>query len=250
MNNLATRHPMVWIVIPVLVLSCIQAVAAEPKPVKPVIPVERLPVPTGAKVTEAESLLKEVLKDDYQKRTPPDRIALAKRLIQIAGESKADPNLYFASLCEARDVAVSVGEIDLAWSACQSLSQTFAMDEKEQKTAILMTLGRTGVSGEPALKIVQAGRELIDSYAEEYQFEAAVKLLGPLEDLNRRTNDPESIRSFQSRAKEYAHSKPNGSVSSPTSISSKRIQTTPKPHSPWASTTSFQRAIGRRLCQC
>jgi len=202
MLHLATRHRIYWIIIPVLILSGIQAVTGEPKPVKPETSVERLPVPSGAKVQEAESLLKEVLKDDYQKRTALERIALAKRLIQVAGESKADPNLYFASLREARDIAVSAGEIDLAWSACELLSQTFTIDEKEQKTAILMTLSRSGVSGEPALKIVQAGRELLDSFVSESQFEAAVKLLSPLEDLSRRTNDPESIRSFQSRAKE------------------------------------------------
>jgi len=195
-----SRYTLHCILFLLLFLSSIQA--AEPKPVKPAAPTERLPIPTEVKANESENLIKEVLKEEYQKRTAPERIALATRLIQVAGESKADPNLYFAALREAREVAVSAGDIGIAFTACELLSQTFTIDEKEQKTAVLLTLARSALTGELALKFAEAGRELLDAYAADSQFDAAVKLLSPLEDLTRRTNDPEAMKSLQTRAKE------------------------------------------------
>jgi len=197
MTDTIKRHAFSWMSI--VLLSSLHA--AEPKPVKPA-PVERIPVPAEAKAAESENLIKEVLKEEYLKRGVPERIALANRLLQVASESKADPNLYYALLREARDVAVSAGEIDLAFNACDLLSQTFVLDDKELKSAVLLALARTPVTGEPALKFSQAGRELLDAHVAESQFDAAVKLLSPLEDLARRTNDPKAIKSLQLRSKE------------------------------------------------
>ncbi|MCY3022243.1 MAG: LamG domain-containing protein [Planctomycetota bacterium] len=205
----AARREAYWAVLltvcAAVVAGCSRLVlAAEPEPAKTDAKAvaERQPVPAGPKVTDAEKQIREVFKDDYQKRSAAERTALARRLIKLAQESKADPPSCYVALREARDIAASAGDIDAAWAACEQLAETFAVDAGELKTAALSAVARSGVSGEAAAKAFDAGEGLLEQYASESHYDVAVKLLGPLEELARRANNAELAGALQSRARE------------------------------------------------
>ena len=87
---------------------------------------DRLPAPAPDDVAKAEKTVKEIYHDDYAKKKPADRAALATKLIQQAAETKDDPASKFALLKEARDLAVAGSDAATTMKAAEQLAAEFA----------------------------------------------------------------------------------------------------------------------------
>lgn len=176
---------------------------------------KRLPVPPAAALLDSEKQVKDLLKEEYQKKGAAERTDLAKRLLKLAGESKHDAFAYHVALREAKDIAAAAGELDTAFAAVDALAQAFAVDAPGLKVGALTAAVRNVATAEAADKAYATGSDLLDELARDNQFDAALKLVGPLDDLARRANNPEMARTIQARSKdlrtqqtEWARAKP------------------------------------------
>ena len=81
---------------------------------------DRTPAPSTEDAAKAEKLIKELFKADYAKVRTPDRVALAAKLLQQAGETTDDAASRFVLIREARDIAAKAGDSELALKAAGS----------------------------------------------------------------------------------------------------------------------------------
>jgi hypothetical protein len=104
---------------------------------------KKLAVPDAAALKEAEKLVRETFKDDYAKKGPPARIALAKRLLQQGVETKDNDGASYVMLREAADLSALNGEASLALQAVSELAKRFQVNGMEMKSAMLATAAKS-----------------------------------------------------------------------------------------------------------
>lgn len=163
---------------------------------------KRFPVPPAAALADPEKQVKDLFQEDYRKRDPASRAEFAGRLLKLAQESKKDALMYYVLLREARDVALAAGDPDAACAAVDLLAAAFVVDAAGLKVSALSTAARAAATPEAAEKLLDKGLSLLDLLAGDADFDAALKLVTPLEDLARRANNVESARTVQARARD------------------------------------------------
>lgn len=89
---------------------------------------KRSSVPGDAATAKAETAIRQVLKDDYAKKTPADHKALATKLLKLAAETNDDPATRYVMLRDARDLAQGIGDTTLTLQALDSLAKLYAID--------------------------------------------------------------------------------------------------------------------------
>lgn len=105
------------------------AIAAEQRPA----------VPADAAIRKSTSLVNELYKDEFAKaQTPAQKTALAKKLVTVASGTVDDPAGCYVLLVEARQLAVSAGDLDYALSLVDSLGTSFDIDVLETKIETLV----------------------------------------------------------------------------------------------------------------
>ncbi|HEV3028145.1 MAG TPA: hypothetical protein VG457_11265, partial [Planctomycetota bacterium] len=97
---------------------------AEPAPKPPEEPVktaadvtQRAAAPDAVKQRDAEKLVKDLFKDQYAKKAPADRLALAQALLDQAAKSADDPAILWVLFREAQDAAVQACDLQVAFRA-------------------------------------------------------------------------------------------------------------------------------------
>jgi hypothetical protein len=136
------RVAVVGLVASALLIPCALPGAAEEAPApKPNVTAPqkdtRLAPPSAAALGDTEKQIKDIYKDEYQKRAAADRIEFAKKLLKLAQDSKNDPLTFYVALREARDLAASAGDLETAFAAVDILAWTFAVDADELKVGLV-----------------------------------------------------------------------------------------------------------------
>ncbi|MCY2930311.1 MAG: discoidin domain-containing protein [Planctomycetota bacterium] len=89
----------------------------------------RAPVPAAAALKEATKLANEVFRADLAKaKTPPDRAALGKKLLQAGLDEQKDPAGRFTLLGLAGDLAAQGSDVDTALAAAEEQIRCFDVD--------------------------------------------------------------------------------------------------------------------------
>jgi len=103
----SVRLPAEWLRLMVAVVLPVSALAWAEDATKTDVPalVLRYHPPDRAKALEAEKALKERFKEEYQKRTPAERTALASKLLKAGEEAKDDFVAQYVAWREAKDIA-------------------------------------------------------------------------------------------------------------------------------------------------
>src|SRR6187549_3466884 len=102
----------------------------------------RLPVPGSAAQKKAETLLKEIFKDEYGRKAPADRLALARTMMKQASETSDDVAARYVMLRESKDLALQGNDWDLSLKAADAIGKAFEEDVLSMKAAILSTASR------------------------------------------------------------------------------------------------------------
>jgi hypothetical protein len=98
----------------------------------------RLPIPDADTVEQARKQIKTFYKDDYKKKNPVDKLALAKKLLQAGIEAKKKPVEQYVFLQESHELAAEAGDVSTAFSAIDELQKSFEFDDVlELKSAVL-----------------------------------------------------------------------------------------------------------------
>ena len=92
-------------------------------------PVEKLAVPEAAALDKARKELVDVFGTEAKAATTPEKKSeLAKRMMQVAVDSKEDPAVQYALLDNARKLLMTAGEAGEALGAVDSLAALFQLD--------------------------------------------------------------------------------------------------------------------------
>ena len=101
LRALAALAALVWVV-----SHYVPVGADEPQP--------RIPVPGEQAIAEALKLVRNVYQADYAKKKSAEQVEFAKKLLLAAVETKDDPTARYVMYCEARDLAIKAGDVNLA----------------------------------------------------------------------------------------------------------------------------------------
>lgn len=89
----------------------------------------RLPTPDAPAQATAERLMRDVLHDDFAQATTPDRsLALARKLMETAADTRDDSAQSYVLYKTAGDVAISARDLRLAHLADRKLCSVFNLD--------------------------------------------------------------------------------------------------------------------------
>ncbi|MCE9565102.1 MAG: hypothetical protein K8U57_23980 [Planctomycetes bacterium] len=97
----------------------------------------RATVPDDAAIAKAEATIRQVLKDDYAKKTPADQKALAQKLLKLAGETTDDPVSRYVMLRDAREFAQGIADPTVTLQAIDSLAKWYQINGPAQQLASL-----------------------------------------------------------------------------------------------------------------
>jgi len=136
---------------------------------------DRAPEPTLAAQTEAEKLVKEVYKEDYAKRGPEERRALAEKLLGEGRNTKSDANTQYVLFREARDMAVQVSATATAMEAIKELNDAFAINAVEMKLKVLNAIRASAHTVDANSEGAEAALALTNEALAAENFDAATK---------------------------------------------------------------------------
>jgi WD40 repeat protein len=163
---------------------------------------KKAPVPDEAKQAEAEKLIKDLFKEEYAKRKPAERLALAAQLLDKAKESEDDPIARFVLLREARDLAAQGGDAAAVLTAIDELARGYAVDAFGMKVTALAVTARN--ANTPAANKVLAESYLVlsnEAVATD-DFDAALHLVALADAAAHKTTHVALVTQVQTRDKE------------------------------------------------
>ncbi|MCY2927404.1 MAG: hypothetical protein NT031_18595 [Planctomycetota bacterium] len=103
----------------------------------------KAPVPVPATLEMARKLVSETYGKDIAKaKTRDDQSALARKLLQAAGEEQAGGPVRYVLLGLAQDMAIQAAQVDTAVGAADELAGSYAVDALKGKADVLVRLDK------------------------------------------------------------------------------------------------------------
>ena len=171
-------------------------------PDPPPTPVKRRPVPDAAALRESEKLIRDLFKEEYAKKTGPDKVALARKLMELADQTKDDPPGRFVLLREARDLAIGGGNLTLAFAATDEAVREFDIDGAALKGAALVAIGQTLMAPDEIKSAAVRILKYVDEAVAAEDFEAATKAAAAVAAMARRAKDIPLLSKADAKVKE------------------------------------------------
>jgi hypothetical protein len=168
---------------------------------------QKRPIPDAAAQKEAEKLIREIFKEDFARKTPADRLTLARKLIEQSSQSKDDPATRFVLLREARDLAVQSGELPLALEATQAIGSAFEGEILSMKAGVLASLAKNAKTPEVLQALARSYLSLADEAALAENHDLAEKSADQAGTLARRAKDLPLTTKSDTRQKQAADHK-------------------------------------------
>jgi hypothetical protein len=136
----------------------------------------RLKAPDAATQADALKTVRDLFKADYAKKEAADRSALAVKLMKAADDASKDPASAYVLLHEARDVAASAGDVDIALGAIDALTSRFEVDGRALLVDTLTALGRQSHTPESAAAVANAALAAIVKAASVDDYQTVLRL--------------------------------------------------------------------------
>lgn len=161
---------------------------------------EKLPAPSSAARGEALVKIKDIFKEQYKGKKPEEKAALAKALMNASGDTE-DAASRYVLLDEVISLATASGDVTLCWQAIDALTQNFAVDGVEMKTAALKKLSTLRIA-DAVHAVATKYVELIDEAAAADNYDAVIPLLTTALPAIQKTKDAALVTQFQNRGKD------------------------------------------------
>jgi hypothetical protein len=154
----------------------------------PVPKAARLAVPDADAVAKAEANVRSLFKDEYARRQPAEKKALAQKLFELAEQTRDDPAARYALLCEARDLAAEGNDPALMVQAVEGIAKWYDVDGTAQKLAALEKVVLN--SGNPVVlrAVVDLALTAADDAAAADEYDTAVRFAQVASNAARRGN--------------------------------------------------------------
>lgn len=149
------------------------APATAPAITRPAAPV-KLVVPHPLLIERGTSAVEEVFGADIKAAdTPEKKTALARKLIEAAGEER-DANNRYALLIRGRDLGIEAGDVGIAAVAIDTLDAAYQIDGLKLRTEMVMAAQKTARTPERRKAIVSyAGDDLVAEAIKVERYETA-----------------------------------------------------------------------------
>jgi len=165
---------------------------------------KKLAAPDPAALKDPEKLVHEVFKDDYAKKAPADRSALAERMVSQARETKGEPAMRFVLFREAQDSYAQAGELAKALDTIDELFKEYAIDAVSMKMAAITTAGKSAKTPEEVNRVAAGHLRIAGDALQADQYDVAEKAIqAALGAAKRTTNTGLAVRA-QAKGKEIA----------------------------------------------
>ena len=180
----------------------------EPKPAGPAPDItKRLAIPDPAKQKEAEKQVKELFREQYAKKAPGDRQALARSLLDQAAKTPDDPAAQWVLLREAQDSATQGGDVKTAIAAAEGAARLFDVDGHALKGSVLASMAKAAKSPDECLEVCRELLKLVDEVVAVDLYDQAEKAVNLAQQLSRRAADASLTAKTTARGKEIAEAK-------------------------------------------
>jgi hypothetical protein len=169
--------------------------------------VVRMAVPDPAKQKDAEKAIKEVFKEQYAKKAPADRQALARFLLKQADGNAGDPPALWVLLRESQDAAVQICDVPTLLRAIDGVAAVFDVDALALKNTALTAAAKNGKTPGDFGALTRALLELVDEYVAADQYDPADKTAAAALLAARRANDVPLTLRATNRARDVGEAK-------------------------------------------
>jgi len=221
-----------------LVLLLFVAVrAASPQDASPPAPKKSAP-PEAAALKEADKLVREIYKAEYARTSPADVKALAQKLLDKEPESRSDLPASFVLLRDARDLAASVGDVEIAFGAIDRMEEVFQIDAPPMKVRVLEAAARRATAPDAAKAVGDAYARLVEDLVAARAFESAKAAAQKGEAFAKSSKQPALAAQIKSKAAEIERG-----FKEDQELKAAQKTVADKPDDPAAN-----QAVGRSLC--
>jgi len=167
--------------------------------------------PSPEAVKKGRDSVRDILKTDYARRGARDREALARKLLQLALDTKGDPAMKTALLLEARETATLAGDVDTALAAFKELPATKFPEDPKARMDALEAIARAAKTKESAGAAASAALAASEEAATAGDFDLAERAAGVAETAAKAGRDVETLNrareardAAREQKKEYA----------------------------------------------
>lgn len=168
---------------------------------------KRIPIPEGAKLREAEKLVKELFKDPYAKKSQEERKGLPRVLLGQARKNQGDSAAAWVLYREAQDLASQSGDITTAIEAIDESARFFEVDAMSLKNAALTTASKSVKIPDECLALTDALFKQIDELVRIDQFDTAEKDSALAIQVARKSGNISMLSTANNRAKDVSEAK-------------------------------------------
>ncbi len=133
-----------------------------------------LPPPTPQAQAGAETTVREVFKEEFAKRSPKDRQALARRLLEQGRQATDDPPVVFVLLKMSREMAIEIEDLEGALEAARETAKQFKVKHAEITHETLDAFVKRSKETGPLSSAATAYLRCSDEEARREDFGAAV----------------------------------------------------------------------------
>ena len=137
---------------------------------------QRLPVPEADALEQAAAKVRNLYQKDFARaRRAPQRLALARKLLDEATATDDDPVARFALLCEARDLGVELARPELILASIDEMAKRHQIDAPEMKAERLKEAAGAARTTTARRAIAEACLALVDDAVVSDRFAVAME---------------------------------------------------------------------------
>jgi hypothetical protein len=162
---------------------------------------DRTPAPDAAAQKQAEKLIRDVFKEEYARKAPVDRIALAKKMIAQAQQTDDDAAARFVLLREARILAQEASDWTTALKAIEETKKQFEVETVSATLAVHSAMAKAAKTPE---EMTFAGRTMLalaDDALEAQQWDVASRSAAEASALFRQAKNLALVTKAESKVK-------------------------------------------------
>lgn len=163
---------------------------------------KKLPVPDPGDQKIAEKLVRDIFKDDYAKRGPADRVALARKLVEQGLQTKDDAAARFVQFREAQELAAQAGNVEVALCAIGELSKEFQIDAAAMRNQALTTVAQNAKTPEEFKALAESSLLLAEEALRADEFDSAAKALTSASALAKKAKELPLVARIDARSRE------------------------------------------------
>jgi serine/threonine protein kinase len=202
----------------------------DPMPMPAPLPVifQKQDPPDKAKQAETSKFLRDVYKQDFTKKAPAERLALARKLLSDGTNTRADPVTRYVLFAEALELAVELGDVATALAAIERLEQEYCVDVVALKLMAFSSLGKVLATPTPLRTLAEAALAAVDDACEVENFEAATRFVTLAENAVKKVVAPTIVTRLESSRKYIEECKRESEAAKTAAVTLKEKPTDPE----------------------